>query len=120
MNGYVDSFGRALVSILVRPPGANSFHKIHVWIDTGFNGELVLPQQQIDEFRLPESGTIKAVLADGSEVALRRYFCLVKWFGVERELEVIANDGEFPLLGFGLLTGYDLYISYRSGNILID
>jgi hypothetical protein len=37
-----------------------------------------------------------------------------------RDLEVIANDGEYPLLGVGLLLGHDLHISYRSGNITIE
>jgi hypothetical protein len=46
-------------------------HEIQVWIDTGFNGDLVLPQQQIDALGLPKSGTVKAILADGSEVGFR-------------------------------------------------
>ena len=31
-----------------------------VWIDTGFNGDLVLPQRQIEDLALRESGTVKA------------------------------------------------------------
>jgi hypothetical protein len=38
----------------------------------------------------------------------------------DRDLEVIANDGEYPLLGVRLLTGYDLHISYRSSNVTIE
>lgn len=89
------------------------------WIDTGFNGELVLPQETIDEIGLEPSGTLKATLADGSQVNLVRYACLIDWFDGTRELEVIANQGEFPLLGVGLLAGLDLSISYRSGEIVI-
>lgn len=63
---------------------------------------------------------MKAILADGSEVALQRYVCLINWFGKERELEVVANNGEYPLLGVGLLVGYDLHISYRSGDVAIE
>lgn len=120
MNGHVDNLGRALVYISVRPPDAHSHHQIDVWIDTGFNGDLVLPKQQIDDLALPQSGTVKAILADGSEIALKRYVCLIEWFGELRELEVVANDGEFPLLGVGLLAGYDLHISYRTGDIKIE
>jgi len=86
----------------------------------GFNGDLVLPRQQIDDLALPSAGTVKATLADGSEVALEQYLCLIDWFDEERELEVIANDGEFPLLGVGLLVGLDLHISYRTGEIGIE
>ena len=120
MNGHVDRDGRALVSVFVRPSDVASAREIQVWIDTGFNGDLVLPQQTIDELALPRSGTVKAILADGSEVALERYMCLIDWFGEERDLEVVANDGEYPLLGVGLLVGHDLHISYRSGNITIE
>ena len=120
MNGHVDSLGRALVTVSVRPSDVGAAHQVQVWIDTGFNGELVLPRQQIEDLALQQSGTIKAILADGSEVALRRYACLIDWFGEERDLEVIANDGEYPLLGVGLLLGHELRISYRSGNITIE
>ena len=120
MNGQVDRFGRAIVTVSIRPSGVAATHHVCAWIDTGFNGDLILPQQQIDVLELPASGTLKAILADGSEVALQRYTCLIDWFGEERELEVVANDGEYPLLGVGLLVGYDLHISYRSGNITIE
>jgi clan AA aspartic protease len=120
MNGSVDRYGRALVNISVRPSDVAAAREIQVWIDTGFNGELVLPHQLIDDLALSQSGTIKATLADGSEVALRRDACLIDWFGEERDLEVIANDGDYPLLGVGLLVGHDLHISYRSGEITID
>lgn len=120
MNGHVDSHGRALLTITVRPSDIAATREIEVWIDTGFNGDLVLSQQQIDELALPQSGTVKAILADGSEIALKRYVCLIDWFGEERELEVVANAGEYPLLGVGLLAGHDLHISYRSGNVAID
>lgn len=42
------------------------------------------------------------------------------WFDATRQLEVIANDGDYPLLGVGLLLGRDLHISYRSAEITID
>lgn len=65
-------------------------------------------------------GTVKAILADGSEVTLKRYVCLIDWFGEERDLEVVANEGEYPLLGVGLLLDHDLRISYRSAEITIE
>jgi clan AA aspartic protease len=119
MNGHVDELGRALLSVSVLGlPTAHTLH-IQAWIDTGFNGDLVLPQAQIDGLRLPQSGTVKAVLADGSQVTLKTYTCLIDWFGEQRDLEVVANEGEFPLLGIGLLLGRDLHISYRSGDVTI-
>ena len=120
MNGHVDGYGRALVTVTVRPSDVASRHEIQAWIDTGFNGDLVLPQQQIDDLALPQSGTVKAILADGSVVALKRYVCQIDWFNEQRDLEVVSNDGEYPLLGVGLLAGHDLHISYRTGTITIE
>ena len=119
MKGHVDLYGRALVTVTVQPPKLDG-QDIEVWIDTGFTGDLVLPSQQIRDLGLFQSGTVKAILADGSEVALQRFACTVDWFGERRELEVVANDGEYPLLGVGMLVGHDLTISYRTGEILIQ
>ncbi len=93
MNGSVDRCGRALVGVSIRPSDVAAAHEILVWIDTGFTGDLVLPRQQIEDLALPQSRTVKAILADGSEVTLKRYVCLIDWFGEERELEVVANGG---------------------------
>ena|SRR5438477_10498596 len=101
-------------------PSCHPPRGIQAWIDTGFTGELVLPQPQIDSLKLAQSGTVKAILADGSEVVLKTYACLIEWFGEQRHLEVVANDGDFPLLGVGLLRDHDLHISYRSGEVTID
>ncbi|MDA1049752.1 MAG: hypothetical protein O3C40_04640 [Planctomycetota bacterium] len=117
MKGQVDNSGRALVTVSVRSSEAAATREIQAWIDTGFNGDLVLPQQQIDDPELPHSGTAKAILADGSEVTLTTHTCLIDWFGEPRQLEVVANDGKYPLLGVGLLWGHDLSISYRTGEI---
>ena len=119
MNGHVDQSGRALVTISVLSSDAEAASDISAWIDTGFNGELVFPQSLIHDLALVNSGTVKAVLADGSEVALKTFTCLIDWFGERRSLEVVANEGEFPLLGFGLLQGRDLHISYRTGDVTI-
>ena len=43
----------------------------------------------------------------------------VNWFGEQFDLEVIASEGDYPLLGVGLLADHDLHISYRSGEVRI-
>lgn len=119
MMGHVDNSGRALVAVSIRPTESAPTHDVEAWIDTGFNGDLVLPRQQIENLSLRQSGTVQAVLADGSQVALNTYSCLIDWFGIERHLEVVANDGQYPLLGVGLLLGLDLRINYRSAEVTI-
>lgn len=120
MKGRVDQSGRALVAIAIRSSSKSPVFEIDAWIDTGFNGDLVLPQQQIEAMALPQSGTVKAVLADGSEISLATFACQIDWFDENRYLEVVANSGDYPLLGVGLLLDHDLHISYRTGEITIE
>ena len=87
---------------------------VEVWIDTGFNGDLVLPKLLIDALGLEKSGSVDAVLADGSPVELHTYTCVIDWFGLKRRLEVVANDGKYPLLGVGLLLGMELRANYST------
>jgi len=54
-----------------------------------------LPQQQIEDLTLPLSGTVKPILADGSEVTSKRYVCLIAWFGEEREPFRMKMASEF-------------------------
>jgi clan AA aspartic protease len=84
------------------------------WVDTGFNGELVLPQSNVLALGLPRSAGIAATLGDGSQIVLDTYTCRIDWFGTSREIEVITNNGQWPLLGVGLLLSHELHIDYRA------
>lgn len=114
MNGFVDDVGRALLNIDVRPDSARQAEVISAWVDTGFTGELVLPQKTVDALALVRSGSVDAILADGSQIELNTYTCFVNWFGEERRLEVVANVGDYPLLGVGLLFGLELRVNYQT------
>ena len=89
-------------------------------VDTGFTGDLVLPQKTIDSLALRQSGSVDAILADGSQIELNTYTCFVNWFGKQRRLEVVANDGEYPLLGVGLLLGLELRVNYLTLELALN
>ena len=78
MNGTVDSGGRSLLSVELRSSDLSKNAQIDVWIDTGFTGDLVIPQSVIDALGLRRSSSIDAVLADGSQTELNTYSCLIK------------------------------------------
>jgi len=120
MIGQVDAYGRALLTVTLRPTTTGQISEVEVWVDTGFNGDLVLPHCNIEQLALPASGAVKAVLADGSEVTLKTYSCIIDWFDQQRDLEVVSNNGEYPLLGVGLLLGHDLSVSYRTGKLVVE
>jgi clan AA aspartic protease len=114
MKGIVDQAGRAILEIQLRFNSSHPFRTISIWIDTGFTGDLVLPQKTIDELGLNPSGTVDGILADGSQTVLTTYHCEIDWFGRIRNLEVIANSGTTPLLGVGLLLAKELVVDYTN------
>jgi predicted aspartyl protease len=48
-------------------------------IDTGYNGELTLPDALVDDLQLPFAGYRRGMLADGSIAVLPVYLATVKW-----------------------------------------
>ena len=120
MNGEVDSSGRALIALKVRPFEDADASELKAWIDTAFTGELVIPRATIERLGLRQSAAIMAGLADGTEVVLDTYGCIIQWFGQQRPVEVIENEGPFPLLGVGLLRDRKLEIDYRSRSLVIE
>ena len=120
MKGIVDNGGRALLTLQVWSRVGSDNSEVAVWIDTGFTGDLVIPQASIEVLGLQQSGSVDAVLADGSQIELRTYSCVIEWFGNKRNLEVIANDGECPLLGVGLLLGLELRVDYRNLKLTLE
>jgi clan AA aspartic protease len=91
-----------------------------VWVDTAFNGGLVLPWEVIDALKLKECSSTSAILADGQQVELPTFTCYLEWFGNEYRTQIIANDGAHPLLGTMLLDGHDLSVSYTRGTVDLD
>lgn len=120
MKGLVDGGGRALLEIELKPAEDDAATTVSAWIDTGFTGDLVLPGEIIDSLGLCLSGTVGAVLADGSQVAMRTYTCVVRWFDGWQHLAVVSSNAEFPLLGVGLLFDHELTIDYRSCEVTLD
>jgi clan AA aspartic protease len=120
MTGFVDDSGRALIRIRLRNPTDEKDIEIETWIDTGFTGELVLPKAIVNSIGLPIGPAVKARLADGSEIQLDTYTCRLDWFGEWERIEVVANEGQFPLLGVGLLMNRDLHIGYPTRTVVIE
>ena len=114
MKGRVDNAGRALIEIALRKSVEREWTQVEAWIDTGFTGDLVMPISSIERLGLELSGSVDAILADGSQIALSTYTCIIEWLGGTKTLEIVANDGECPLLGVGLMLGLELNVDYRN------
>ncbi len=76
--------------------------------------------EQIKELELEPLAETEAILADGSRVTLETFLCDIDWFDERMPLQVIANEGRFPLLGTGLLELRTLRIDYKNKTVQLD
>lgn len=120
MTGTVDEAGRALLTLAVKPTEEQEATELVVWVDTAFDGELVVSAEFVNNLGLNRSAAINATLADGSAVVLETFQCLINWFGDWRAVEVIANAGRLPLLGIGLLQDRKLTVDYRTYELSLE
>jgi clan AA aspartic protease len=119
VNGFVDDRNRALIPIRVAGSLKAEPIEVLVWIDTAFDGHLVFSKELISRLQLDALVETEAILADGSRITMESFFCVVDWFGQKVPVQVIENDGRFPLLGTGLLDRRTLHISYDAKTVLV-
>ena len=120
MNGSVDDELRALMVVSVSAIKSAQKEPLNVWIDTVFNGGLVIPRQTIEALGLKKASATQAILADGQLVELETFSCFVNWFGKEFRTQVVANEGPFPLLGTMLLAKRHLSIDYERKTLTLE
>ena len=117
MKGHVDELGRALLRFKLLQKETGETTMLDGWIDTAFNGELVIPKSMIQSASLRQTSGCLSRLADGKTVTLPVFECEIDWMGTRQLVEIVANDGELPLIGVGLLIGCKLTIDYRNGDV---
>lgn len=120
MIGRVDDQGRALLDVLISNKLNDAYAPVTAWVDTAFDGHLVFPHELIEQLKLESLAETEAILADGSKVTLEPFVCYVDWFGNRLPLQVIANNGRFPLLGTALLEQRVLHVDYVSKSLSLD
>jgi predicted aspartyl protease len=80
----------------------------------------VIPRPQIERLGLKQASTTQAILADGHLVDLETFTCYLDWFGTIYRTQVVANDGEFPLLGTTLLADRKLIIDDTAKSVVLN
>lgn len=109
MFGRVNQQREAILKLVII---GNENNKIAVdaVIDTGFNGDLILPIEIVSELGLIPQGYQKATLGDGTISQFRVYAAMALWDG-ERRLVEINSATTGILIGMGLLEGYKLEVN---------
>jgi clan AA aspartic protease len=108
MFGRVNQNREAIIKLVIIGVESRKL-AIDAVIDTGFNGDLILPLETISELGLKLQGYQKAVLGDGTTSQFQVYAVDVIWNGSRKIVEVNAATSG-ALIGMGLLEGYKLEI----------
>ena len=89
-------------------------------VDTGFNGDIALPESMLAEMGLFPSSTHYVELAGGFRQRCFAYQMMLEWDDEERLAEVLTLDGN-PLVGNGLWQGFVLQAENLSpGEVLFE
>lgn len=103
MTGSFTSEGEP--SLPIRVVGPAGTLNIDTIVDTGFNGDLTLPQEQIKSLDLPAATVTEVTLADGRVREVQMYLAEVRIDGDNRQV-FVAEAPTTPLLGTDLLWGF--------------
>jgi clan AA aspartic protease len=86
-------------------------------IDTGYTGFLTLPSTIITTLGLTWYMQQEGILGDGSLCMFNVYEASVIWDGQIRTIEINESEAD-PLVGMGLLEGYELKIQAIAGGLV--
>ena len=101
--------------------GSDGFlHSLEAVLDTGYNGDLTLPQDVIQQLGLVLLGRRSVTLANGESVVLNAYLGTVAWHGLQRQVVILQTDEE-PLLGMSLLQESRVTLEvWNDGGVIIE
>jgi clan AA aspartic protease len=96
----------------------DSFTSFEVTIDTGFNGDLVLPQSIVSKFGFTYLYSTKIDLVGNTTKEVDFFKGKIKWLNGDLvTIEIIADEAF--LIGTNLLKHGKLWIDYQSNEVLI-
>lgn len=114
--GNVNTKREAIVQLAVF--GENQQRQgIKAIIDTGYTGFLTLPSTVITTLGLTWYMQQEGVLGNGSLCMFNVYEASVIWDGQTRTIEINESEAD-PLVGMGLLEGYELKIQAVAGGLV--
>ena len=114
MIGAVDEFGTPVLRLQV------AGREFVAAIDTGFNGDLELPNDVAEHFQLDYLGTSDTVLAGGVVIREELYLIQFPFDGTVVEAQVAFAPVSGILIGTNLLRNYKLEISFVGRTVLLE
>lgn len=113
IEGEVSAFLAAYVKLAVyRKDGRKMM--VQALLDTGYDGFVALPLPIIETLELDWDRNVNATLADGTSASFGVYRGDVEWDG-ERVTVFIDAAVPMPMVGMGMMQGYDIHIRNQDG-----
>lgn len=116
--GYFDKTGQPRVSLTVK--GLRRSFRIDPVVDSGFDGQLCLPNELAIQLGLELKGKTYVELADGSRKFELSFQGSVIWQGREQVAKIFLTDSEDALLGSDLMQGQKLCIDYTNREVALS
>jgi clan AA aspartic protease len=116
MFGRVNQQREAILNLVIIGDRSQKI-AVDAVVDTGFNGDLILPIEMVLELELSPQGYQRATLGDGTISQFRVYAGTVIWDGSRRLVEVNAATSGV-LIGMGLLEGYKVEIDTTPNGVV--
>ena len=116
MIGNVNSRREAIIQFAVLGEN-NQRQGIKAVIDTGYTGFLTLPSTIITTLGLTWYMQEEGILGNGSLCMFNVFEASVLWDGQIKLIEINESETE-PLVGMGLLEGYELNIQGFAGGLV--
>jgi clan AA aspartic protease len=114
--GHVNSRREAIIQLAVLGE-RNQRQDVKAIIDTGYTGFLTLPSAIIDTLELTWFMQEEGFLGDGSMCMFNVFEASAIWDGQVRPIEINESETD-PLVGMGLLEGYELNIQGFAGGVV--
>ena len=117
-NGFVTTTRKPLLSVTLLDAGEHR-HTIPFVLDTGFTGQLLLPERYIRRLGIRMDRSSTGRLASGEMTEIATGTATVIWQGRRRGVRVLQLDSE-PLLGMEFLWNHRITIdAVADGSVTI-
>lgn len=83
-------------------------------LDTGFNGNLILPKNFVEKYTDAVPLRVEIELAEGKTAEVGMTTIDVKWLGDEFSINILVSDSDESLIGTEMLIDSVLEIDYKN------
>lgn len=119
ITGRVNWRREAIVTISIRDL-IGDFRAFQCVLDTGYDGDIALPSNVIDQLGLVPSDNLRVILGNGEHVFMRVYSAVASWHEQLVNVEVLQTNGE-SVIGMALLENNTLTVQvWDGGEVVIE